>query len=367
MSTAPLSPKTLRDTLKFLALAAGHKANAALLAGIPVTTFQARVKQALALPGAKAPVKVDRGTLQRAAESHELEALRTEAALLREQLAARVKVPKFPKVKRRSGKDDYVRVIIPDTHSQHIDPQAFAAVLEDIKALNPDELVGLGDHLDCGGFLAQHHVIGTVAQMDEVSYSEDLACWEKQLNLLQSAAPRAKITLLEGNHEERVERWCVQQTLGNQRDAELLRRTLCPEFRLDYKGRGIDYVRHGELREGVPVRGAIRLGKCYFTHGFALGKDAARNHAIKFGAPVVYGHTHTPSTYFGRSVHGGVHAAWNFGTLAKANPRYMHNNPDNWGLGWGLQLVSRSGHFTTVHVPIIQGESYLPHILRKTE
>jgi hypothetical protein len=59
----------------------------------------------------------------------------------------------------------------------------------------------------------------------------------------------------------------------------------------------------------------------------------------------------------------GAIAAWNFGTLAKLAPRYMHNNPDNWGQGYGIQEVAPSGLFTTIHVPIIHGVSLLPSIL----
>lgn len=355
----------LRSALKFFHAARGVAAHAAKLAGLSRQTFLGRLAAARRKFGDKtavAPVKVDKAVAQRAAETDELAALRRENVVLRDALAHRAvaKAPKLPKAKARSGKDDTVRVIMPDSHAHHIDAPAFAAFLADVKTLNPDEFVGLGDHVDAGGFLAAHHVLGYVAQLDECSWEQDLAAWESQLNALQAAASVAKFTILAGNHCTRVEKWAVQQSLGNQRDAEMLRRALAPEDRLDYAGRGIDYVKYGEQREGVPVRGAVRLGKCYFTHGFALGKDAARNHAIKFGAPVVYGHTHTPATYFGKTVHGGVHAAWNFGCLCKLAPRYMHNNPDNWAHGYGIQLIARSGLFTTIHVPIIKGVSYLP-------
>ncbi len=365
MAQPPITDAELRSTLKFFHAARGVLSHAAKLAGLSRSTFASRLAGARRKFGETAavvPKAVDKAVAQRALEADELGALRRENVVLRDALARKAvaKAPKLPKAKTRSGKDDTVRVIMPDSHAHHIDGPAFAAFLADVKTLNPDEFVGLGDHCDAGGFLAAHHILGYVAQLDECSWEQDLAAWESQLNALTNAASRAKITLLAGNHESRVEKWAVQQSLGNQRDAGMLRAALSPEDRLDYAGRGIDYVQYGEQREGVPVRGAIRIGKCYFTHGFALGKDAARNHAIKFGAPVVYGHTHTPATYFGKTVHGGVHAAWNFGCLCKLAPRYMHNNPDNWAHGYGIQLIARSGLFTTIHVPIIKGVSYLP-------
>ncbi len=359
---APMTDKLLKEALGFYTAAAGNVTRAAKLAGLTRPTFKDRLSRARAKFGSTTIVPEDKGAARRAQDSRELDQLRKENVLLRSALTnkAAVKPQKLPKAKTRSGKDDTIRVIMPDSHAQHIDTAAFAAFLADVKLLDPDEFVGLGDHVDAGGFLAQHHTMGYVAQLDECSWEQDLAAWESQLNALQAAAGRAKFTILAGNHCVRPEKWAVQQSLGNQRDAEMLKRAVAPEYRLDYAGRGIDFVEYGEQREGVPVRGAVRLGKCYFTHGFALGKDAARNHALKFGAPVVYGHTHTPAAYFGKTVHGGVHAAWNFGCLCKLAPRYMHNNPDNWAHGYGLQLVARSGLFTTIHVPIIKGQSFLP-------
>jgi len=302
---------------------------------------------------------------RRAAQLADLEALTKEVVALRQALVEKSKAPKIPKAHHRPASDrDRIRVIMPDSHGSHADLAAFAAFHADVALLNPDEFVGLGDHMDAGGFLAQHHTMGYLAQLDESSWAADLAAWEGQLNLLQKAAPRAKFTILEGNHEQRVEKWAVQSTIGNRGDAEMLMRAMAPQHRLDYAGRGIDYVRYGELREGCAVRGAVRLGKCYFTHGTYCGPNAAQKHASKFGAPVVYGHTHTPAAFFGKTVHGGVHAAWNFGCLSKMAPRFMHNAPDNWGHGYGLQLVSKSGHFTTIHVPIINGVSYLPTAFR---
>jgi hypothetical protein len=366
MSQKPLSDKALRDTLAFYDAAHGVAAKAAILAGIGVNTFKHRLQMARNKFGITAPtVKADQGIQKRAEQLSELNQLQKEVVVLRQALSEKGKITKIPAPKRRPTSDrDRVRVIMMDSHGSHIDPAAFAAFRADVAILDPDEFVGIGDHVDAGGFLAAHHTMGYLAQLDESAWADDLGAWENQLNSLQEAAGNARWTLLEGNHEKRIEQWAVQQTLGNRKDAEMLMRAMSPQDRLNYVKRGIDYVRYGELREGVPVRGAVRLGKCYFTHGTYCGPNAARNHAAKFGAPVVYGHTHTPSTYFGKTVHGGTHAAWNFGCLSKMAPRYMHNTPDNWAHGYGIQLIAKSGHFTTIHVPIIKGVSYLPTAFR---
>lgn len=364
-----LTDDVLRQTLAFYDAAHGNLSKAAALAGLCRSTFLTRLAAARRRFGMKAvpamrQAAVDQAVKQREEETLELKHLRKENAVLRQSLSEG-HAPKIPKARARAPSDrDRVRVIMPDSHGSHIDPEAFAAFLADVKALDPDEFVGLGDHMDAGGFLAQHHVMGYLAQLDESAYADDLAAWETQLNSLQEAAPNAAFTILEGNHEKRFETWAVQQALGNAKDAQTLLEAVSPQYRLDYKKRRIDYVRYGELRDGMNVRGAVRLGKCYVTHGVYCGPNAALRHAQKFGAPVVYGHTHTPAAYFGKSAHGGVHAAWNFGCLCKMAPRYMHNSVDNWGHGYGIQLVAKSGHFTTIHVPIIKGISYLPTAFR---
>lgn len=372
MPTPPLPDTVLRQTLAYYDSARGVVSKAAALAGLPRASFVTRLAAArrrFGMAAAPAMVQVDQAVQQRAAEAAELAHLRKENKVLRSTLTASAKIPKIPKPKLRlAGDEDEIWVVMPDSHGSHIDGAAFAAFQADLVSLQKTgrltRLIGLGDHIDCGGFLAQHHTMGYVAQLDESAYADDLGAWENQLNIITDASGGARITLLEGNHEQRLEKWAVQQTLGNRKDAEMLMQAVSPQHRLRYEKRGIDYVRYGELRDGVPVRGAVRIGKCYFTHGTYCGPNAAQKHAAKFGAPVIYGHTHTPASFFGKTVHGGTHAAWNFGHLSKNAPRFMHNTPDNWQHGYGVLLVSKSGHFTVIHVPIINGVSFLPTAFR---
>src|SRR5262245_1186760 len=58
---------------------------------------------------------------------------------------------------RKASKGAFTRVIVPDSHGCYIDPEACKAFLADLEQLRPAEVVMLGDHLDCGGWLAQHH------------------------------------------------------------------------------------------------------------------------------------------------------------------------------------------------------------------
>jgi len=290
----------------------------------------------------------------------ELEVAR--AALENATKARRTKIPAAGVARRRSG-SDIVRVIIPDTHGCLIDKQAVAAMLTDIKALDPQEIILLGDHVDCGGFLAQHHVMGYVAETD-YTYEEDLDAAKTFLNALQAAAPRARIEYLEGNHERRVETWCVTQVLRHKKDAEGLRRLLAPEFRLGLKERGISYYRQGEFYDNLPVPGVIKRGKCFFFHGVSTARNAVSATVDKIAGNCVFGHTHRAQSNIVRRISSGVIGAWNPGCLCQLQPLWQHTAPTDWSHGYAVQLVAEGGAFLHLNIPIIEGESHFAALLK---
>ena len=63
------------------------------------------------------------------------------------------------------------------------------------------------------------------------------------------------------------------------------------------------------------------------------------------------------------TVGAGEIGVWSFGCLALKQQLYQHSRPSNHVHGYGIQLVSRSGHFLTISVPIIKGVSYLNRLL----
>lgn len=272
--------------------------------------------------------------------------------------------PVTPAKPTRRAKEDIVRVIIPDTHGAKVDKGALAACLGDIKALDPDEVILLGDHVDCGGFLAQHHTLGYVAE-SAYTYESDIAAANAFLDALQAAAPRAKIEYIEGNHERRIETWSLTQTLRNSRDAEYLRRAFAPEFLLNLAERGIPYYRQGEFYDDLPIPGTIRRGKCYFTHGSSTSKQATTTMLTNFAGNIVFGHTHREQSSSARPVHTGQIKSWNPGCLCELQPLWMHTSPVSWTHGVGLQLVAKSGEFLHLNIPIIGGKSLLGSLAGK--
>jgi len=290
----------------------------------------------------------------------ELEVAR--ASLENATKARKTKAPATVTPRKRLG-SDVVRVVVPDTHGCLADQRAISTMLADIKLLDPQEIILLGDHVDCGGFLAQHHVMGYVAETD-YTYEEDLAAAGTFLDALQKAAPNAKIEYLEGNHERRVETWCVTQVLRHKKDAEGLRRLLAPEFRLRLKERGISYYRQGEFYDGLPVPGVIKRGKCYFFHGVSTAKNAVAATVDKISGNCVFGHTHRAQSNIVRRISTGIIGSWNPGCLCQLQPLWQHTAPTDWSHGYAVQLVATSGAFLHLNIPVIEGESHFGALLK---
>lgn len=265
--------------------------------------------------------------------------------------------------KAGAARGGWCRVIIPDTHGSQIDTGAAAAVIADIKALDPREVILLGDHINCGGFLAQHHTIGYVAETT-YTYEQDIAAANEFLDQIQKAAPKADVHYLEGNHERRIERWCVTQALSNERDAKFLLSHFAAPSVLHAEQRGIKYYRQGQCYMGLKVPATIKLGHCYFTHGTRCGKHAAKATLEDFGGCVVYGHTHRRQMYVDSKVADEI-AAWSPGCLCHRQPLWMHTQPTGWTHGYMVQLVRPSGEFLPLQVPVIDGRSYLFQLTKR--
>jgi len=302
-------------------------------------------------------------------KAHALERLKleqelreTKATLARTLAARTVRLPKTKGAKARCA-GDVVRVIVPDTHGAKADGAAVSALLADVKTLDPHEIILLGDHVDCGGFLAQNHVMGYVAET-AYSYEQDIEHANAFLDALQAAAPRAKVEYLEGNHERRVETWCVTQTLRHSRDADGLRQLYSPEFRLRLRERGISYYRQGVFYDKLPVPGVIKRGKCFFFHGISTAKNAVAATQDRIGGNCVFGHTHRAQSELMRRVGTGIVGSWNPGCLCELQPLWQHTAPTNWTHGYAVQLVAPDGGFLHLNIPVIDGETHLGSLLK---
>lgn len=248
--------------------------------------------------------------------------------------------------------DGWLRLIIPDSHGQYIDKRAEAAALGAAKLIRPNEVVLLGDHVDVSGMYSAHQP--NYVKDLEYSYEEDLAAADSFLTKLQKNTPGAKYWYLEGNHEQHAERFWAR-TVHNAKDAKAMCKREAPARRLHLKERGIRYCRMSEMHDGLSIPGTIKLGKCFFTHGFTASKFATAIHCARFGANIVHGHTHRVQEYGTRTIASDAIGGWCPGTLAQLQPLYRHTSPTEWRHGIGLQMVAKDGRFIHINVPIVKG------------
>lgn len=289
----------------------------------------------------------------------EVDALRKDRQQLLEEytdLRNARKISASPRTPRLLKARDAVRVSCGDMHGMMMDKAAVSAFLADLKTLDPDEVVLGGDIVECGGWLAKNQPIGYVAMCD-YTYQEDVEAANWFLDQIQTLAPRATIHYLEGNHEDRVERWIVDQTMAQKRDAEFLRDAFSPKAMLRLNDRGIKYYRRTEIYEDGLPRGWIKLGKMHFTHELGGGKNAARDAAVKTGANVMFFHTHRTDAATVVFPGIGLVKAFNPGCLCMCQPVWRHSDPTSWSQGYAVEVISASGHFQYIHVPIWKGES----------
>lgn len=260
------------------------------------------------------------------------------------------------------SRQNFVRVICPDSHGEHIDIPARDAFLKDLRALDPDEFVHLGDALDAGGTFSSHQRAYT-NEMAE-SYAADCEATNLFLTLAQNRAPRARWHLIEGNHDQHVERW-ASRTFERRKDADDLIAVYGPAAVLNLKARGISYYKRSTMYQGLAIPGTIKLGKCFFTHGVSHSKHCASVHLARFGHNVVFGHVHRAQAVTERTVVSDGFGAWCPGTLAKLQPLYMHTSPTSWSHGYAVQFVAKSGAFLHINVPIHKGKSLLQDVAKR--
>ena len=272
---------------------------------------------------------------------------------------AKLIIPTQKKRNRKAGA--LVRLIIPDTHGAHIDTAAAGAMFADAERLDPDEVLHLGDGLDCGGFLAKHHTLGFVPET-ATSYADDTDAANGFFDELAKRCPRAKVWYLEGNHEQRIEKWCINQALhgsGDKRDVErMIERNGC-ESVLSLKQRGIEYIKRGVFYQDLPTPGTVKLGHCFFMHGKTTAKHEAANMVKRYAANVVFGHIHRAQSHTTRTMRDGAIGASCPGCLCKLQPLWMDTNFTEWTHGYAYQIVSSNGEFMHVNVPIVNGKSLL--------
>ncbi|OHD28409.1 MAG: hypothetical protein A2Y38_16665 [Spirochaetes bacterium GWB1_59_5] len=217
----------------------------------------------------------------------------------------------------------YTAVVFGDSHFPFHDPKAIKGALNLVKEVEPDGVVHLGDIVDCwqiSDFDKDIERLDTL--QSNIHEATDF------LASLRRVAPKAEITLLEGNHEDRLRRaiWRAGRVLR-----EILR--LDQVGLIGKEGGWKKILRLNDM--GIRWVGlndqshANVLPKIITKHGTKISTWAgvtARNEWMKYGRSGISGHTHRLS-YFGHRDHNGRSVWIEAGCTCDLNPVYC-DDPD---------------------------------------
>ena len=225
-------------------------------------------------------------------------------------------------------------VILPDIHTKLAISKEYKVVKKYIAANNPDEIVILGDFMEVEAFSAWDSKKRML--MEGRRYAKEVAFANKELDFLQKHCK--KITFIEGNHENRVERYIEE-------NPELDGIINIPIV-LKLKERGIEWFTEGEF---------YKISKMYFTHGISTTQAHAKATMMKIGANICYGHTHRYDTYMMNMELQTPHTAYGLGCLCNKKPYWARNKMMGW-INQFAVMEYKGDIFNLYPITIIKGK-----------
>lgn len=238
-----------------------------------------------------------------------------------------------------------IYVVATDVHVPYQDKVAVGAMADLMRDLRPDGLVLGGDFLDL--IEVSSHSSQSVKQLEGLRVAKTFDEAKHVLRTLRAAGgpQMTENHLIEGNHENRLERWVAKGDNAVWADDE----ALSIEHRLDLAEHDFSY------HPGYP-EATIYLGKLAVTHGIWTTKNHAATHLDRFKHAVLYGHTHTPQFVYGSTLKGKT-AAFGLGHMADVEAPALSYapRPNNWAQGFGVVYVRKNGEFCVQQIQLWDG------------
>ncbi len=228
--------------------------------------------------------------------------------------------------------------VFPDSHVPFEDKRAFEVALQVVAWYRPDEIIVLGDFVDCGP--VSHWNRKNLRERAGMNMAADFKIANQYLDRMQKICH--DITYIRGNHEK----WLDDAMDESPELAGLLDL----DINLRFKERGI---------RDIPFNGVYSIGHLSFTHGIYTTSHHSMQHATKFGRSIVYGHLHDIQLSISVSPIDieEKHMGLSLGCLAAKNPKFMKNKPNNWQHCIGIGLIRPNGNFNIDPVIISKGEA----------
>lgn len=240
-------------------------------------------------------------------------------------------------------------IITPDKHFPLHDEKAISVVCKAIRLIKPDFYVDLGDS---GEFSSVSHWQWKKKKRPPLEYQlprvyEDIGNVNAGMDIIDEALDKVNVKekhFIEGNHEEWLNSFSIENPFLqglSVKDALLLEQ------------RGFEYHPNGKY---------LKIGKLWFYHGNHYGGIAhARNHLIRLGANIMYGHHHDLQMASVTHI-DGPKSAWSIGCLkdmSNEKNKWLGNRKTNWQHAFAVVDYFADGDFTVHVVNIVNGRTSL--------
>ena len=250
--------------------------------------------------------------------------------------------------KRKKGSVKRV-IVTPDKHFPYEDKPAINVLCQSIEKIKPDAYIDLGD---LGEWESVSHWQWKKKKRPPLEYQlpsihKEVEEVNNGLDIIDKSLKKAGCTekyMLEGNHDD----WLNRFVYENPFLSNLLFRKA-----MKLKERGYYYYPNGKY---------LKMGKLHFYHGNHYGGVThARNHLLKLGCNIMYGHYHDLQQASVTHM-DGPKSAWSIGCLKDMSDdsnEFLGNRRTNWSHAFAIVDFFNNGYFTVHILQIINGVTSL--------
>lgn len=208
-----------------------------------------------------------------------------------------------------------------------------------VKDIKPDKIILGGDIIDF------YKISKFTKNPKEKNILEEINLTKKFLKDLRNNFPDSEIIYLEGNHEQRITKFI----LDNAKELyEILENILQEKLRLDELN-----IKYQE--------GAFKIGKLWFLHGHEVN---CKNNNVEYITNVVWkkvndnficGHWHRTQDKTWKNINNKYYGGYIVGCLCKDLEYAMINN---WNNGFAIINFDNNGNYRIENKKIIEGEIF---------
>lgn len=253
------------------------------------------------------------------------------------------------------------RILLTDTHVPFEDRRTLASIEHYMAWRNSRRASQpkIGGLIHCGDLMdfdcISHHNANKLrlveARRIKGDYDKANAILDRWQNIIGEGG---SYDLIEGNHEERVERYLdVNPQLTGMVEVE---------HGLNLKARGFRWTRFWSKGD------ILRVGRARFIHGRYTNKYHAEKHLRMYGENTFYGHTHDIQEYSQEYLgNDKTKAGGSMGCTCDYKQRYLQGAPTKWQQAFALFYFRPNGFFNHFIVRIFnhcfvspEGELFTP-------